>query len=787
MHGHRRLSSHSLCFVLFGMRSVREPRSEFYSTLEGNIHHAEDKPTGTMKMSLAESLACVVDESSRIQEEKKPQSRAEMKRLFELRIKRRVKEQFANGKFRELMAKVVFVPQTLQDAYNSLRVDSNVDISSEFDDISFESLAEELANGTFDIKANTFSVSTKGVHKEILVLPNLKLKVVQEAIRIVLEVVYRPHFLKISHGGRIGRGHSSAIKFICKEITNPNWWFTVILSKKLDAQVLDKLLSTMEDKVDDENLYGIIRTMFDAEVLNLEFGGFPKAHGLPQEGVLSTILMNIYLDILDHEFLRLSMRYEALVSGSDADENGSHSKLRSWFRRSLKDQNLDKKDEVKKSGARVYCCRFMDEIFLAVSGPEGIALSLKSNVRDFLKNDLHLDLGQDIEVLPCDGSTGIRFIGTLLKRTVQETPAVRAVHKLKEKVQAFASQKQEIWDSGTVRIGKKWLAHGLKKVKESEIQHLADNSSLLTEISCYRKFGMETDHWYKHLVKIWMNEMNLKSATDVEQILSRFIVEPSLPRELTESFLEFQKLAEEYVSSETKSLLALIPNSTSSGECNLVTTEVIAPVNVIKKRLFRYRLTNPKGYARASPLLVLLDSSEIIDWYSGLVRRWIKWYSECSNFDDLKLMISNEVRKSCVRTLATKYRIHEDEIEKRFDMELVGIPSTLGIENETLDFCGSRDDMAVTCYDGLCVLSLKRLVSQSRPCDCFVVGCSVATSCVYTLHVMERQKFPGWKTGFTSCIHPSLNRRRIGLCKQHVKDLFLGHISLQCIDFGSWK
>ncbi|KAL8166040.1 hypothetical protein V2J09_007539 [Rumex salicifolius] len=789
-HGrHRHLSSHRLHCFLFGMQSVREPRSVFYSTIEGDIH-TEDKPAGTGKLSLAESLACLVDESARSKEERKALSRNDLKRLYELRIKRRVKEQFVNGKFRELMSKVVAIPNTLQDAYNSLRVDSNVDISSQIHDISFELLAEELANGTFDIKANTFSVSTKGDQKEVLVLPKLKLKVVQEAIRIVLEVVYRPHFLKISHGGRSGRGHSSAIKYICKEVKNPDWWFTVILSKKLDAQVLDRLVSTMVDKIDDPLLYATIRSFFDAQVLNLEFGGFPKAHGLPQEGVLSTILMNVYLNVLDHEFYRLSMRYEALISGSDADENGngSHSKLRSWFRRSLKDQNVNKMEE-EKSAPRVYCCRFMDEIFLAVSGPEEVALALKSDVQDFLKNTLHLDLGQDIDVLPCDSSHGIRFLGKLLKRTVQETPALRAVHKLKEKVGSFASQKQEIWDAGTARIGKKWLAHGLKKVKESEIQHLADNNSLLTKISCYRKSGMETDHWYKQLVKIWMHDVNAKASTDVESILSRYIVEPSLPQELKESFYEFQKRAEEYVCSETESLLALVPGSISSEERNLV-IEAIAPVNVIKKRLFRYKLTNTEGYSRASPLLVLLDSNVIIDWYSGLVRRWLKWYSQCSNFNDLKLILSNEVRKSCIRTLATKYRIHENEIERRFDAELVGIPSTLEIEDETLGFCGLDDDVSLghgSLYSGLCVLSLTRLVSQSRPCDCFVVGCSVAASCVYTLHVMERQKFPGWKTGFISCIHPSLNRRRIGLCQQHLKDLFLGHISLQCIDFGSWK
>jgi hypothetical protein len=38
-------------------------------------------------------------------------------------------------------------------------------------------------------------------------------------------------------------------------------------------------------------------------MLNLTSGYFPKGHGLPQVGVLSTILMNIYIDAFDRVFL----------------------------------------------------------------------------------------------------------------------------------------------------------------------------------------------------------------------------------------------------------------------------------------------------------------------------------------------------------------------------------------------------------------------------------------------------------------------------------------------------
>lgn len=741
-------------------------------------------------MTLAENLACLVEESSCVNE-RKPKSRMELKRSFELRIKKRVKEQYMNQKFQDLMAKVIANPETLQDAYNCIRLNSNVDTSLDYDRTSFESIAEELCSGSFDVNANTFCISTKGARKETLVLPNLKLKVVQEAIRIVLEVVYKPHFSKISHGCRSGRGHSSALKYISKEISKTDWWFTLCINKKLDACILAKLKSIMEDKIEDPSLHAIIWSMFDSQVLNLEFGGFPKGHGLPQEGVLSPILINIYLDLLDREFYRLSMKYEALNPCFHTIQDESYSKLRSWFRRQLKGNDLNCKSEENVS-LRVHCCRFMDEIFFAVSGSKDVALGFKSEILNYLQNSLHLDVDNETEILPCEGPQGIRFLGYLVRRRVRESPAVKAIHKLKEKVELFSLQKEEAWNAGTIRIGKKWLGHGLKKVKESEIKHLADSKSVLSQVSCFRKAGMETDHWYKLLLKIWMQDVRAKAAKSEEIILSKYVAEPSLPQELKDSFYEFQRRAKEYVSSETSSTLALLPNSSSSKSDTI--TEIISPVNVIKKRLLRYGLVTYEGYARTTSLLILQDNTQIIDWFSGVVCRWLRWYCECDNFSEVKLLISDQLRKSCIRTLAAKYRIYENDIEKRFDSELSRIPSTQEIEqemaNETSDTQAFDNDEALMygiSYSGLSLLSLARVVSESRPCNCFVMGCPSPAPCVYTLHVMERQKFPGWKTGFSSCIHPSLNRRRIGLCKQHLKDLYLGQISLQSIDFGAWK
>ncbi|KAL1216767.1 Nuclear intron maturase 4 [Cardamine amara subsp. amara] len=743
--------------------------------------------------SLAGELASLVEESSPV-DDSKPRSRMELKRSLELRLKKRVKEQYSDGKFSDLLKNVIARPETLRDAYDCIRLNSNVSIKERNGSVAFDSIAEELSSGVFDVASNTFSLTARDKTKEVLVLPSVALKVVQEAIRIVLEVVFSPHFSKISHSCRSGRGCVSALKYISKHISHSDWCFVLSLNKKLDVSVFENLLYVMEEKIEDSSLSILLRSMFEARVLNLEFGGFPKGHGLPQEGVLSRVLMNIYLDRFDHEFYRISMRHEALDIDSKTDEDSPGSKLRSWFRRQAGEQDL-KSTRKQDTALRVYCCRFMDEIFFSVSGSKKAAVDIRSEAIGFLRNSLHLDITTDeTDPSPCEATSGLRVLGSLVRKNVRESTAVKAVHKLKEKIRLFAMQKEEAWTLGTVRIGKKWLGHGLKKVKESEIRGLADSNSTLSQISCHRKAGMETDHWYKVLLRIWMEDV-LRASRDrsEEFILSKHVVEPTVPQELRDAFYKFQNAAAAYVSSETANVEALLP-CPRSHDGPVFFGDVVAPTNAIRRRLFRYGIITAKGYARSNSMLILQDTSQIIDWFSGLVRRWVIWYEGCSNFDEIKVLIDNQVRMSCIRTLAAKYRIHENEIEKRLDLELSTIPSAEDIEqeiqHEKLDSPAFERDEHLTyglSNSGLCLLSLSRVVSESRPCNCFVIGCSMAAPAVYTIHAMERQMFPGWKTGFSVCIPSSLNGRRIGLCKQHLKDLYIGQISLQAVDFGAWK
>jgi len=72
------------------------------------------------------------------------------------------------------------------------------------------SLVQELRENRFDVSACCVTITRNG---SSLVLPNLKLKVVIEAVRMVLEAVYDEWFVTFCYGGRIGMGRHTAIRY----------------------------------------------------------------------------------------------------------------------------------------------------------------------------------------------------------------------------------------------------------------------------------------------------------------------------------------------------------------------------------------------------------------------------------------------------------------------------------------------------------------------------------------------------------------------------------------------
>lgn len=133
-------------------------------------------------------------------------------------------------------------------------------------------------------------------------IPNVIDRMVQEAIRMVLEPLYEPTFHAISHGFRPDRSCQTAIAEARTYIDDGHEWVVDIdLKQFFDRVHHQRLMARLEERVKDRRLLGTIHRLMKAKVVMTNGVKVSTDEGVPQGGPLSPLLSNIVLDELDRE------------------------------------------------------------------------------------------------------------------------------------------------------------------------------------------------------------------------------------------------------------------------------------------------------------------------------------------------------------------------------------------------------------------------------------------------------------------------------------------------------
>jgi group II intron reverse transcriptase/maturase len=141
-------------------------------------------------------------------------------------------------------------------------------------------------------------------------IPNVVDRMVQEAVRSVLEPVYEPSFHDASHGFRPGRGCQTAIAAAREHLMGGYGWVVDLdLEKFFDRVHHQRLMSRLAERVEDKRVLVLIGRMLKAEVVLPEGVRVSTDEGVPQGGPLSPLLSNIVLDELDQELERRGHRF----------------------------------------------------------------------------------------------------------------------------------------------------------------------------------------------------------------------------------------------------------------------------------------------------------------------------------------------------------------------------------------------------------------------------------------------------------------------------------------------
>ena len=142
-------------------------------------------------------------------------------------------------------------------------------------------------------------------------IPTIRDRVVQMAVKMVIEPMWEADFTDTSFGFRPKRNAQQAIKAIRDNIhAGYKFVLDADLKKYFDTIPHDKLLKVLQERVCDKAILGLIKQWLKAPV-RYEDGKLEKSVvGSPQGGVISPLLANIYLHVFDRAINKESGIYQ---------------------------------------------------------------------------------------------------------------------------------------------------------------------------------------------------------------------------------------------------------------------------------------------------------------------------------------------------------------------------------------------------------------------------------------------------------------------------------------------
>lgn len=205
-------------------------------------------------------------------------------------------------------------------------------------DTNLSKVSQQLADGSYRPQAvrRKWIAKPGSSEKRPLGIPTVRSRVVETALRNVLEPIFERDFAAHSYGFRPRRGCKDALRRVDHLLKAGNTWVVdADLQSYFDTIPKQKLMERVAEKVADSRVLGLVEAMLQQEVMEGLAHWTPVA-GTPQGAVISPLLSNIYLDPLDHEVAGSGyemVRYAddfVILCRSEAEARAALAKVQQW-------------------------------------------------------------------------------------------------------------------------------------------------------------------------------------------------------------------------------------------------------------------------------------------------------------------------------------------------------------------------------------------------------------------------------------------------------------------------